>query len=177
MIINFSDIVKNKYPNEYNKYYNIGLKMLSEIIKTEYADNINNTFIDYVLNSNDIEILFYSLTDTFSIKNAYGILIYTTVKYNNEIKYYLLIFCIRNKYRRIGYGSQFLHLFIEYIKQNNKQHNKQINKRIILHSLETSVQFYKSIGFTEIQDKVYNYKKLFQYQKYNKNDILLNLEL
>ena len=172
MLIHFSDIVKNKYPNEYDKYYNIGLQMLSNIIKTEYANNINDSFIDCVLNSNDIEIIFYSLTTKFSIKNACGILIYTKVKYTNEIKYYLLIFCIRNKYRYIGYGTQFLNMFIEYIKQINK-----VKKRIILHSLETSLPFYKTIGFTEILDKTYNYKKLFQYQKYNKNDILLNLEL
>ena len=173
MIKDFSEIVKQKYPNNYNYYLNKGKNMISNILKLDYFDNINNIFIDNVLNSTNIKIIFYSHNNKFSIKNNIGISIYYIVKNNKETKFYLLLFGINKKYRGIGYGSDFLNIFINYCKSINCK----LNKSIILHSIISSYNFYKKFGFVDITEKKYKYRKLFQYEKYNKNTQILQLKL
>lgn len=183
MIFLYSDYLKDKLIKKYNnydiylydKYYKIGIYKISPIIK-EYADNINEGFIDFILNSNNIEIVFYSNNSTKSINNNLGIIIYTksTNIYNKQKKnnIYLLLLCIKKKYRKFGYGKVFLEEFIDYIKNLNNN-----DKTIVLHPLISSVYFYKTFGFSEIIDKPYNYKKLFKFEKYNKDISLLSLNL
>ena len=134
MIKDFSEIVKQKYPNNYDYYFNKGKNMISNILKLDYFDNINNMFIDNVLNSTNIKIIFYSHNNNFLIKNNIGISIYYIVKNNKETKFYLLLFGINKKYRGIGYGSEFLNIFINYCKSINCK----LNKSIILHSIISS---------------------------------------
>ena len=52
-------------------------------------------------------------------------------------------------------------------QQNNK------NKKLIVHSIDSSVEFYKSSGFTPIIDNPCKYKKFFKFEKYNKNICIL----
>jgi len=171
MITEFSEIVKKKYPNNYSYYYDIGKKMISDLLKTEYIDNINEDFIENIMNSNNIKIIFYSHNNKLSIKNNIGIAVYCIIKNSKEIKFYLLLFGINKIYRGVGYGSNFLNTFIDYCKS----YNDQSNKSIILHSLLSSYDFYKSLGFEDIIDDKYKYRKLFQYEKYNKEAIILQL--
>jgi GNAT superfamily N-acetyltransferase len=175
MIIDFSDIVKKKYPDNYLYYFDIGKKIIFNILKVDYNDNINENFINNILNSNNIKILFYSNNNKFLIKNNIGILVYYIIQNNTDIKFYLLLFGINKKYRNLGYGTIFLSSFIEYCKLFNNPLNK--NKSIILHSLNSSYKFYKSLGFNDIYNETHKYRKIFQYEKYNKNTLLLQLKL
>lgn len=173
MITDFSDIVKQKYKNNYSYYFNIGKNMICKLLQTDYLDNINEEFIESIFNDNNIKIIFYSYNSNFTIKNNIGIAVYNIIKTNKESKFYLLLFGINKKYRNLGYGSTFLNMFINYCKL----FNKIINKTIILHSLKVSYDFYKSCGFIDVIDKKYKYRKLFQYEKYNKDIIILILKL
>ena len=172
MIFLYSNIIKNilnkkfqKYDiATYNYYFDIYIKKISSIIK-EFADTINEKFIDKLLESKNIEIVFYQNNSEFNIKNCIGFIIYTKTK----DKIYLLLFCIQKEYRKFGYGKLFLEEFINHI-QNFK-------KNLITHSIDSSIDFYKSIGFTQIFDKIYNYKKIFQFEKYNKNAKIFELKL
>lgn len=185
MIFLYSSIIKNKLNklynlkklnkydnNTYNYYYKLGLEQIIPILK-EYADTINETFLEKLIYQDDIDIMFYSSNTEFALKNCQGIIIWTkTLNSSKEEKIYLLLLCIQKYYRKYGYGTVFLQEFIEFIKIQNTK-----SKRIILHSIETSVNFYKSVGFTEVPDKPSNYKKLFKFEKYNKKALLLNLQL
>jgi GNAT superfamily N-acetyltransferase len=175
MIIDFLDIIKKKYSKNYNYYFDIGKKLISNILKEDYLENVNDNFIDNIINSNNIKIIFYSHNQNFSIKNNIGILIYYITQNNKEIKFYLLIFSINKKYRGCGYGSDFMNYYINYCKKYKNQYNK--SKCIILHSLYSSYNFYKSLGFIDITNNKYKYKKIYQYEKYNKNILLLQLKI
>jgi RimJ/RimL family protein N-acetyltransferase len=175
MLIDFLDIVKKKYPNNYLHYFNVGKNMIFDILKIDYIDNINENFIDNILNSNNIKIMFYSNTNKFSIKDNIGISVYYIIQNNKNIKFYLLLFGINKKYRNLGYGTEFLVLFIKYCKSFDNPLNK--NKSIILHSLNSSYNFYKSLGFIDVNDDKHKYRKLFQYEKYDKNSLILKLQI
>lgn len=181
MIFLYSDLLKDKLKKKYNKYdkylydeyYKIGITKISLLIK-EYADNINESFIDFLVNSDNIEIVFYSNDSNKSITDNIGIIIYTK-SINNKTKkenIYLLLLCIQKEYRKFGYGKILLEEFIKYIKDLNTN-----DKKIILHPLISSIYFYKTFGFSEILDKPCNYKKLFKFERYNKEISLLSLDL
>jgi ribosomal protein S18 acetylase RimI-like enzyme len=171
MIIDFSNIVKQRYPNDYLHYFNTGKNIISELLKSDYLDNINENFIDNILSSNKIKIMFYSHNNKFSMKNNIGIAVYYIIENTKKTKFYLLLFGISKKYRGLGYGSDFLNMFIDYCKSFNDQSNKSI----ILHSVTSSYDFYKSLGFTNIVEDKHKYRKLFQYEKYNKDTLILQL--
>lgn len=181
MIFLYSSIIKNKLKklnklydkDTYNHYYKLGLEKIIPILK-EYADTINENFLEELIYQDDIEIIFYSSNTDFVLKNCQGIIIWTKTinPITKEEKIYLLLACIQKQYRKYGYGTVFLQEFINFVKVLNNK-----SKRIILHSLETSVKFYKSLGFTEVPDKPINYKKLFKFEKYNKKALLLHLHL
>jgi ribosomal protein S18 acetylase RimI-like enzyme len=170
MIFSYSELVKNKakkYNLNYDKLYKNGLNTIKLLVK-EYADTINETFIDQILNHDDIYFILYSNNVQFLIKNCIGVIIYT--KTNDKI--YLLLICIDKKYRKYGYGKLFLNEFIEYIKL---KHTK--NKKMILHSIDKSIEFYKTFGFLEVENSPRKYRKLFKYEKYNKYANLLALDI
>jgi len=174
MIFILSKIIKEKLKekNIYNKetyenYFRKYIYIISYLIK-EYADTINERFIDLLLKSKNIDIGLYLINSEFKIKDIIGFCIYSNTGIKKE-KIYLLLFCIKKTYRKFGYGKTFLEEFIEYMKIQNKQ-------KIITHSIDESIKFYKFIGFI-ISNKIYNYKKIFEFEKYNKNAKILELIL
>ena len=195
MIYQYSQFVKNKLSKQYvqyseetfNKYYLAGLKQIIPIIKF-FAETINDEFIDkmfykvtvencsieQLVSRGEIEIMMYSSDTVFKLKDAKGFIVYTKTVHSitKEEKIYLLLICIDKSYRKYGYGKVFMEEFIEFVKKSNDK-----SKRIILHSLDTSLQFYLALGFTKIPDKIINYRKLFKYEKYNKETMLLQIIL
>ncbi len=170
MIFSYSDLVKNKAKKKklnYTQLYINGLETLKPMIK-KYAETINEGFIDQILNDNDIEIMLYCSNTNFSINNCSGFIIYT----KTIDKIYLLLLCVNKQNRKFGYGKVFLEEFIEYIKNKHKK-----NKKLVLHPLDNTVSFYKTFGFNEINCEPNKYKKLFKYEKYDKNANLLELEI
>jgi len=106
MIFSYNDIVKKIAKNKkinYKELYFYGLSKLKPKI-IEFADTINDTFIDIILNHEDIYILLYCNDIKFKISNCCGFIIYA--KTNDKI--YLLLLCISKKYRKFGYGKIFL---------------------------------------------------------------------
>ena len=195
MIYQYSQFVKNKLSKQYgqyleetfNKYYLAGLNQIIPIIKF-FAETINDEFIDkmfykvtvencsieQLVSRGEIEIMMYSSDTVFKLKDAKGFIVYTKTVHSitKEEKIYLLLICIDKSYRKYGYGKVFMEEFIEFVKKSNDK-----SKRIILHSLDTSLQFYLALGFTKIPDKIINYRKLFKYEKYNKETMLLQIIL
>lgn len=194
MIIQYSQFVKTKlskwfgleksYSVEtYNHYYLVGLSYIIPLIK-QFAETVNENFIENLFHKiqdpavsieklvsrGEIEIIIYSSDTQFKLTNAKGFIVYTKTTHSvtKEEKIYLLLLCVNKSYRKYGYGKVFMEEFIQLVKNSNSK-----SKRVILHSLDTSLQFYKSFGFTEVPDKVTNYKKLFKYEKYDKETILL----
>lgn len=198
MIIQYSQFVKNKlikwygsksdYTDEtFNQYYLAGLVHIIPLIKS-FADTISNDFIDRLFHKlsdqtvsfeklaarGEIEICIYTSDTNFKLSNAKGFAVYTKTTHSvtKEEKIYLLLLCIDKSYRKYGYGKVFMEEFIELIEKSNGK-----SKRIILHSLDSSLPFYLSIGFTEIPDKITNYKKLFKFEKYEKDSVLLEYKI
>lgn len=175
MIFTYNELIKEKLKKSQKSYYelyNTGLIKLIPLIKL-CADNINEKFIDRIFNiSNNIEILIYTNCNEFKLTNIIGFIIYdkTCKRQIKEDKIYLLLLCINSIYREYGYGKIFMTEFIEFIIKLNKN-----QKKIILHPLESTYNFYKSIGFTQTKDKIYKFKKLFNYELYNKNKIIFEL--
>lgn len=181
MIFSYKELAKKSFLKRYKKYnkinyenyYYSGINYIKPKV-IEFADTINENFIDSIFCNNDIEFIFYSTDTTFSLKYCKGIIIYTK-SYNSitkEENIYLLLICVDRHYRKFGYGKVFLEEFIDYMKETNNK-----NKKIILHSLDKSINFYKNIGFTDIEDSPNKYKKLFKYEKYDKNINLLELKI
>ena len=195
MIYQYSQFVKNKltkwynmYSDEtFNKYYLAGLTQIIPIIKifaeTISDEFINNLFykvqaetgsIDKLVSHGEIEIIMYSSDTNFKLKDAKGFIVYTKTVHSvtKEEKVYLLLLCIDKSYRKYGYGKVFMEEFIEFVKNSNNK-----TKRIILHSLDSSLQFYLALGFTKVPDKITNYKKIFKYEKYNKESVLIEFKI
>jgi hypothetical protein len=174
MITDLSEIVKKKYPNNFDEYYNIAKKVISNLAKISFLDNMNELFIDHVFDKNDNKIMCYSNHDKFIIKNLLGIIVYAITQTNECINFYLLLCGIKKGYRKFGYGKELINKFIEFCKDYKNNNSKK--KKIILHSLDSSYHFYISIGFIDSENK-YLYKKIFQYEKYNKDMTILEMEL
>jgi len=170
MIFLLSDIVKSKYNDEYDIYYDALRIIIAEMLMNKFSTGISDRFIAVLLSSKDVYVLLYQNDHVYDIDKTIGVILYTTANTNNEYKIYLLLLAINRTYRNYGYGTVFMKEFIEYIKNINNK-----NKRIILHSLDKSINYYKSLGFTPITDKLTNYRKLFRYEKYDKNHILFDL--
>lgn len=170
MIFSYSELVKNKARKrkiDYKQLYINGLQTLKPIVK-EFAETINENFIDQIFDDDDIEIIFYCNDYKFSINTCTGFVIFT----KTIDKIYLLLLCVNKKYRKFGYGKVFLEEFVEYTK------NKYIkNKKIVLHPLDNTISFYKTFGFNESNCMPCKYRKLFKYEKYDKNATLLELEI
>lgn len=200
MIIQYSQYVKNKlfqwygqgqnpgYTDEtFNQYYLSGLTSIIPLIKS-FAETISGDFIDrlfYKLSNEtesieklvsrgEIEICIYTSDTKFKLANAKGFIVYTKTTHSvtKEEKIYLLLLCIDKSYRKYGYGKVFMEEFLEWISNSNSK-----SKRVILHSLDSSLQFYMSLGFTEIPDKITNYKKLFKFEKYDAKSVLLEYKI
>jgi N-acetylglutamate synthase-like GNAT family acetyltransferase len=195
MIFQYSQIIKNKLEkiykkydvSTYNKYYLIGLSHIIQKIKS-FTDNINEDFINNLflnvstqtdtieknIKKDKLEILLYLSNTQFSLKNCQGFIIYTKTTHSvtKKEKIYILLLCIDKPYRNFGYGKVFMEEFIEFIKKSNDK-----SKRIILHTLDSSFGFYQALGFIQISDKISNYKKLFKFEKLEKNSVILHLEL
>ena len=64
---------------------------------------------------------------------------------------------------------------MEIIELFNKCNKNK--KKIILHPLESTYGFYQALGFSQTKDKNFKFKKLFDYELYNKNKIIFELSI
>ena len=72
MIFTYDQIIKDKCLKKYNKinktlyneYYNLGLEQIKRKV-LEFAETLNNEFIEQLFSFNDIKIIFYCTNTNF----------------------------------------------------------------------------------------------------------------
>lgn len=185
VLFEFDEIIKDKY-NRCNKNNNTNpisfdefkikcLKKFSELFPF-YFSGINHNYIQNILASDKIHIIFYCIGNNFDIKNITSILIYHKTTLSYIIKYYILLLGTHERFRKYGYGKVILDEFIEFIKKINKS-NKKI--KIILKSLESSMDFYLSNGFIKSDLKsnklFYKYETIYELKKFEEKILELNI--
>ncbi len=156
VLFEFDDIIKKKYkyyekkkPEKitnisFNEFKNIGIQQLSNIFYLYFSD-ISENYINNIIFNDKTHIILSSIDGDFSIDNIMSILVYHKTKSLGSVKYYVLLLGTHKKFRKLGYGKVILNEFIDTIKSNDKQ----TNKKILLKSLESSMEFYLSFGFVQ----------------------------
>lgn len=173
---------KKKYPDKVkdinqNDLYLIGLEKLSHLFPFCFS-GITEEYIEKVISNKSNKIIIFCIGKEFNIKNIIGILVYHKTKLLNAIKYYILVLGTHEQYRNYGYGSALLNEFIKFIKNKHMNDNDcvKINKNIIvkilLKSVQSSVNFYVTHGFKQVNKDNINANKLFY--KYESIDEIKN---
>ena len=122
------------------------------------CDNINNEYINLIINDDKNILLLYANNDS----NIIGFLIYQPVYNAINNRYYILLFGVKKIFRNYGYGNAIITMFINYVNDIKTKYKKQI----IVHALESNINFYTKNGFK--CDNKHNYCLL---QTYEGNDI------
>lgn len=146
---------------EINNFYKIGIEKIS-VIFPFYFTGINQNYINQIVENSNNKILLSCLSDKFDIKNISSILIYHKIKLKEKIKYYILLLGTNERFRQFGYGKVILDEFIEWIKLKNNTMNKEI--KIILKSVETSINFYLGYGFVQSISELKSNKLFYKYE-------------
>lgn len=170
VLFDFDFIMKNKYDKyinlnlnldleleliSFDSYKKIGLEKIKKIFEY-YFTNLNLEYIDNLLKYKKMKILFSCSETKFNIKNIKSILIYLKTKSNNCIKYYIFALGTHYQYRKFGYGKILLDEFVQMVKQSKTK----FNRKILLKSVESSLNFYLTFGFvqTELEPNKLFYK-------------------
>lgn len=122
-----------------------------------YLETVSDEYTEEIILSTENKILFFSNDDVFRDTNIISIIVYK--KYicsEKDIHYNILLLGTNNKIRKCGYGSYIIKCFFDKIKKENPP-NTRIS--VVLESVESSYNFYKSLGFNPI-------KKLSKYSHF-----------
>lgn len=139
------------------------------IIYSDYCDNINEKYIDNLINDKKNKILINGIDD--NLNNITSFIIFRKIILKKEVNYIILLMGVHKEYRRYGYGKILLDEFIEYIK--NSKTNKP--KNIILHSLESSEEFFLNYGFLKIKNS--RFIKNYEGWKSNNDHLVYRLKI
>lgn len=173
------EIYKKKNINIENNYdFNTFKIKCIEKIKTifpNYFTKITQEYIDNILSNKNIQIIFSCLDTKFSISNITSILIYHKTKSSKLTKYYVLILGTHKKFRKYGYGKLILDEFVEFVKNSKTNQDNKI--KILLKSLDSSLNFYLNYGFIICTDNLNTNRLFYKYEpvyelKDNKEKIL-----
>lgn len=151
-----SNVKEQKF--EYTLYY----KNYLLSILPDYLETVNDNYMIDKIFCEDNKILFFSNDDKITDSNIISIIVYK--KYicsPTNIHYLIFLLGTNNNVRKCGYGSYILQEFFKRIKIENSPDTKI---SIVLESVESSVQFYKSIGFNQIK-KLKKYSHFFDVDK------------
>ena len=183
VLFEFDKIIKHKYKNKYktknDKLANLSLDEFKNKMMEKFYSLTNLYFtgisVEYVktLLENKNKIIFITMGQNFLSSEIISIIIYHKTISNNKIKYYILCFGIHNKLRKYGYGKNSLDEFVNWIKTKKISGKKE--KILLLKSVESSLEFYKSYGFVEeilISNKLFFKYESIEELKNNKEKIL-----
>jgi hypothetical protein len=183
VLFEFDNIIKDKYykyveknNNDNNEILNFdefkynGYIQFSKIFPF-YFSGVSKNYIENVLYSDKTHIIVSCIGDKFDIKNITSILIFHKTKSSNLTKYYVLLLGTHERFRKYGYGKVILDEFIEFVKKSNKSEKKI---KILLKSLETSIQFYLSNGFVQTQSELKSNRLFYKYE--TTDELKLNQE-
>lgn len=140
-------------------------------IINKFVDNINEDFINNLVNDNKNIMIFHNIDNINDIDNMTSFIIYRKIIGKTDIKYAILLFAVHPNIRNAGYGNLILDEFIKFILLTISKKNKCI----ILHSLDSSLNFYLDYGFEQIKYSkfLYNYEGLSK--KINNNILQLSI--
>jgi ribosomal protein S18 acetylase RimI-like enzyme len=160
-----------------NEFYN----NIFSLIYTYSHRSISAEYIAGLLLDDTNKIAFRCINMEFEMENCPSILIYRKYykKDTNEIIYYMLMICTKQKFKKFGYASKLLDDFIQYIKNKytETKNNYHIIK-IVLSSVESAVTFYESYGFKWLRNEsITSHKVLMRYEKYEEDKEYYMMEL
>ena len=166
-IFMFDKIVKNKYKHINKNYVNITFEEYQNkcieklfLMSRLYFDGISENYIRKLLeNIKKIKIIFITINQKFVLNDIISIIFFHKTSSNNKNKYYVLCFGIHKKFRKFGYGKYSLDELVEWIKLSDKNFKQKI---ILLKSVESSLNFYKTYGF--VQTDLISNKLFFKYE-------------
>ena len=160
-----------------NDFYN----EIFSLIYTYSHHTISPNYIARLLVDETNKIAFRCIDMEFRLENCPSILIYRKYykKETNEIIYYMLMICTKQKFKKFGYASKLLDDFIQYIKNKHTENRDNFSKiKIVLSSVESAVTFYELYGFKWIRDEsLSSHKILMQYEKYEEGKEYFMMEL
>ena len=143
----------NKKSKKYINYKENKLENRSKFIY-KFADNISPSYIDRICYSNHNRKKNRLLFVSFTGKQVYDDVVATIIDrkvmdVKGKVRYIIFMFAILPSLRNKGYGRLSLRKYYDFVQKKNKL------TEIILHSLKTSIEFYKKIGFHQIQTNLF----------------------
>ncbi|MBT6753617.1 GNAT family N-acetyltransferase [bacterium] len=121
----------------------------NDIIKN-YCNNINDGYLDNIISDSKSKLLVYCINGYFSENNIIGFIIYVKSLSKSINNYYILLCGINKEYREYGYGNCLLTEFEKFVKLSKSKYRK----KIILHSLDDTLNFYTKNNYI-ISDLIY----------------------
>lgn len=134
---------------------------IKNYIKLNFLENINDEFIDVILDDTNNKIVFHNIDNTINNYNNTSFLVYHKVYKEHTIKYYILLLGTNKKIRNCGYGKLLLDDFIDHIRNKTKK-----NITIYINSINDSKQFYINYGFKKL-DLIKKNTLFFNYEPYS----------
>lgn len=135
-------------------------KKLRSLLHNFSGSDIQSNYIDSLLGNERNKIVFYCIDFEFRIDNCPVVMIYRKKRIDkNEMRYYILMLCTKQKFRNQGYASKLLDGFIEKIQ------SPKMKTKIILSSIESAVLFYESYGFRWTIDTLSDHDILMETEK------------
>lgn len=163
----------NRKSKKYINYRENKLENRSKFIY-KFANNISPSYIDRICYSNHNRkknrLLFVSLTGRQVYDDVIATIIDRKVMdVKGKVRYIIFMFAVLPSLRNNGYGRLSLKKYYDFVQKKNKI------TEIILHSLKTSIEFYKKIGFHKIRTNLF--LQNFEAIKENEEFVLFKIVL
>jgi predicted GNAT family N-acyltransferase len=169
MLLTINEILKRK--NKRITKENL-FEQKREILFTIVDDEFGVKYTEKVLKDTKSVFYVYYIGDNIENKDELcGICIVRLINNTKKIRSNVMtLLCIRNDLRGSGYGSTLLKIIMNKVKpKNSKKENF-----LYIHSLESSVKFYKLHGFEETT-YICDYMYILEEEVYNDDIILLKI--
>lgn len=160
----------NKKSKKFRNYHDSKIKKQANFVH-KFGDNVNASYLDRVCNSKyngkKNRILFVSLTGKISQDDIIATIVDKRVlNLKEKIRYVIFMFGVLPELRNKGLGRLSLEKYYDFIAR------KKSKTEIILHSLKSSLEFYKKLGYQDVQINYF----LLRYEGYdieNKEEMML----
>jgi len=146
---------------KFKNYQDSKLKNQSKFVH-KFGDNINASYVDRVCNTKyngkKNRILFVSLSGKISYDDIISTIVDKRVlNLKEKRRYIIFMFGVLPELRNKGLGRFSLEKYYDFIDK------KKSKTEIILHSLKSSLEFYKKLGYQDVQINYF----LMRYEQYN----------
>lgn len=149
MLFTYNSFINYKFKYSINKKKIA--KEKSFLFINKFCDNIHTDYIKKISNDNNNKILVYSINNSISHfhNEIIATIIYRIILNTpNLLRIYIPLLSIKKKMQGKGYGTLIFKELIQYFKKYKNQ-----NIEILLLSLPSSYNFYKSLKFYKSSSK------------------------